>query len=253
MPNVEDKILALTRQLYPTGRAFKMPVGGKLEKLHKILAVDQSKAFNDAITILNNLLPDNADFNESDVERWEGALGIIRVSTVPLQIRKDAIYRKLVQLARKKARGHCLYIQSQLQKAGFNVYVHENIPYQNPNYIIETDGIGTHGEVVHGEVEHGDPISYNSDLFQFVQHGSVEHGGIQHGDFSFKNKVVNSIDENIDAEFLEGADFTAVIFIGGQVKGSFANVESDRKLQFRQLILNLKHAQIVAYLLINYI
>ena len=30
---IQQKIMALTRQLYPTGRAFKMPAGGWLEKL----------------------------------------------------------------------------------------------------------------------------------------------------------------------------------------------------------------------------
>lgn len=253
MSNIEDKLLVLSRQLYPTGRAYKMPVGGNFEKLHKIMAVEQSKAFNDAISVLNSILPDNAEFNEVDADKLEFTLGIITNSSVPLETRKQAILRKLTQLVRKRAKGHYLHIQQQLQLAGFDVYVHENIPYQDPNFILHIEGLGTHGEVEHGEVEHGDPFSYNSDLFQFVEHGDLEHGEAQHGDFSFKHKVVNSLDNHADAAFLEGANYRAVIFIGGQVKGEFANVDASRELQFRQLILNLKHTQIVAYLLINYI
>jgi hypothetical protein len=253
MPNVEDKILALSRQLYPTGRAFKMPVGGNFEKLHKVMAVDQSKAYNDALSVFNSLIPDNSEFNVSDADKWEYTLGIISDPSLDLDIRKQTIFRKMVQLVRKRAKGHYLHIQQQLQLAGFGVYVHENIPYQDPNYILHIEGLGTHGEVEHGEVEHGDPFSYNSDLFEFVQHGDLQHGEFEHGDFSFKHKVVNSLDRDIDAAFLEGANYKSVIFIGGQVKGTFANVDTKRELQFRQLILNLKHTQIVAYLLINYI
>ena len=73
----QQKIMALTRQLYPTGRAFKMPAGGWLEKLHHALGISEAKAYNDAVSLLNGLLPDNPNFTEEDASTWEVRLGMI--------------------------------------------------------------------------------------------------------------------------------------------------------------------------------
>jgi hypothetical protein len=252
MSSVEDKILVLSKQLYPTGRAFKMPAGGDFEALNKSLAKILAETYQDAVSTLNSILPDNDFFLEDDAINLERFFGLISNPLVSLSDRKKAIIRKMNAPGVNPAKGNYLYVQSQLRAAGFDVYVHENIPTQDPGNVIIAVGYGMLGEYELGEVELGDTYSYYSALFDFIELGECELGEFELGEYFYKNKVVNHIDEQADILFSIG-DFTSCFFIGGQVKGTFATVDINRKTEFRQLILKLKQTQLVAILFINYI
>lgn len=235
MLNFLPDILALTKQLYPTGRAFKMPKGGFFEKLHLALNESENRAYNAAYGLLDNILPDNANFTEADAYDWERRLGLITGLGVSLEDRKKAIKRKINHPGIIAARQHYLYIQAQLQAAGFEVYVYENrFPYGNTYYtrsILDiTSGIGIN------DLQHGD-----------LQHGDAQHGG------AYGNIIVNHISETLDQQFYVTNNLRNTFFIGGNPLGSFANITLNRKDEFRQLILKLKPAQMVGYLLINYV
>lgn len=237
MPSVSQKLLNLKRQLYPTGRAFKMPKDGALEKLHSALIVSEEQAHNDAKAIYNSILPDNDNFTTDDAADWERRLGLITNTLVSLSDRKLAIKRKLNHPGVNPARGHYLWVERQLQDAGFNVYVYENRFDDYPNgYITQT------------------PIDLTGDysLLSELQHGMVQHGEAQHG-FFYNNKVANHIDKTRDLTFDIGSNFRSTFFIGGNPVGTFATVNADRELEFRQLILQLKPVQTVALLFITYI
>jgi hypothetical protein len=227
--SLSDQIIAFTRQLYPSGRAFKMPDTGTLEALHIGLMQSEERAYADALAILNSVLPDNSEFTVADASDWERRLGMIDGSANLLADRKLAIERKLSQPGLNPAKGHYLYVQSQLRAAGFDVYVHENIAAESPS-----------------------DVSGSSSILTDVQHGDFQHGDTQHGGY-YNNMVVNHIDEAKDASFQTGVNFRASFFIGGQVKGTFTDVLATRKNEFRQLILQLKQVQNVAFLFINYI
>lgn len=231
--SITDKILKLSRQLYPTGRAFKMPAGGYLESLHIALAVSEAQAYSDACAILYSLLPDNTNFTTDDATDWERRLGLITNSAVPLNTRMLAILRKLQAPGANPAKGHYLYIQSQLQAAGFNVYVHENINYLYPTGFSQNN-----------------PSTLNPLILTQVQHGDKQHG-IQN---AFINQIVaNSIYNADDTYFNIGNNLRSTFFIGGSVLGTYATVPTAREPEFRQLILTLKQVQCVGYLFINYI
>lgn len=233
---IADKILALTRQLYPTGRAFKMPVGGFFEKLHIGLAMSEERAWNDAVAIKNVILPDNDNFTTDDATKWETRLGLITNNAVPLADRKLAIELKMNHPGTIKPRQNWRYLQKQLRDAGFDVYVYENrFPlypsgYETQDPLILTGGVG-------GNIN---------------QHGDFQHGDAEHGS-GFNFKVVNSIDPDIDASFDVGNSLRWTIFIGGNPIGTFANVDADREKEFRQLILQKKPVEIVAFLFVNYV
>jgi uncharacterized protein YmfQ (DUF2313 family) len=108
MSSIKDKIITLTKQLYPTGRAFKMPVNGYFEKLHKALAVSEAQAYEDAISIKYSLLPDNNNFTADDATDWERRLGLPYSPSSTLSDRKAAILRKLQQPGTNPAKGHKL-------------------------------------------------------------------------------------------------------------------------------------------------
>lgn len=233
--STKDKILSLTKQLYPTGRAFRMFFGSELSKLHDGLAVSEAKAYDDAMSILDSALPDNDNFTADDATDWERRLGLITNDLVPLADRKLAIIRKMNHPGTIPARQHYLYIEGQLQAAGFNVYVYENIfPGYPSGYVTKTPE----------EVSGGPGI--------VIQHGDIQHGDAQHGGYFFE-KVVNSIDVDLDIVFNVGPDLRNTFFIGGSPLGTYANVDVNRKDEFRQLILKLKPAHLVAFLFVNYV
>lgn len=222
-----DKFMQLTRQLYPTGRAFKMPSGGYLEKLHIGLAISEAQAYEDATSILYSILPDNANFTTDDAADWERRLGMVTNLATSLSNRKAAIIRKMNQPGINPAKGHYLNLQRELQLAGFDVYVFENIPDQSP---FAYSGIDTR-------------IT--------MQHGQFNHGQANHG-ITYSNKIANYIDETKDLYFSLGGTFKSSFFIS-DLYGGMANVPLARKTEFRQLILKIKQVQSIGFLYINYI
>lgn len=234
---VLEKIKALTRQLYPRGRAFKMPFDSTFEKVHKALAISEARAYSDAVSTLNSALPDNDDFSEDDATDWERRLGLISNPAVSLANRKLAIERKMNHPGTIKARQHYLYLQGQLQAAGFDVYVFENrFPDGFGGYVTKT------------------PTEFSLTTYPTTdqQYGDQQYGSFQYGG-TFGNKVANSIYEIRDNAFDLGSNLKSTFFIGGEVEGSFADVDAEREDEFRQLILKIKPDQTVGFLLINYV
>lgn len=236
MPSVGQKIANLTRQLYPTGRAFKIPSGGNFDKLHRSLNSVYETAVTDGVDLFNSILPDNDGFTAEDATDWERRLGLIYSPTVSLSNRKAAIIQKLNYPGVNPAKGHYLYVESQLQLAGFNVYVYEN------RFPVYPSGYETMSPV---------DITGDPNLLFEIQHGMIQHGEGQTGSL-YKYKVANHIDESKDLLFSVGANLKSTFFIGGSPIGTNADVPSSQKDQFRQLILRLKHVQTVAFLFINY-
>ena len=258
-----EKIRRLTELHYPTGRAYKGPRGGWRDKLHKALALSEAQAYNDNLATLFAILPDNDNFTAQDATDWERRLGLITNSSVSLADRKRAILRKMNHPGTIKARQHYLYLQGQLQAAGFDVYVHENRFDDGLDGLVTIDvsqfiGLGieeiaTHGEAEHGEIEHGDATTVYPELFTFAEHGEIQHGETEHGGWTYNEIIANEISAAADFGFNTGENLKSTFFIGGEVAGTFADVDADREAEFRQLVLRIKPVQTVAFLLINYI
>src|SRR5687767_5121626 len=113
--SVIEKIITLTKQLYPTGRAFRVAVDSYKLRLHNALAISEAQAYADALSTLDSALPDNDDFTEEDAAAWEHRLGLISNELVPLETRKAAIIRKMNHPGTVPARQHYTYLESQLQ------------------------------------------------------------------------------------------------------------------------------------------
>jgi hypothetical protein len=229
-----NKITTLKKQLYPTGRAWKMFPDSYHETLHAGLLPVEEQAYNDALAIFNSLLPDNNNFTDDDATDWERRLGMITNPLVSLTNRKAAILRKLRAPYTNKGRGYYLNLERELQTAGFNVYVFENIFYYYP-YTSTTLN----------------PALLNPNILSQVQHNDFQHGGSQHG-YYLNNICANHIDEQLDLNFDLGQNLRSTFFIGANPVGTYANVPATRKDEFRQLILKIKQVQTVAILFINY-
>ena len=88
-------IMNLTRQLYPTGRAWWMKKGGVFDQLHEGLAYSESRMQAQILGVLDSLLPDNDNFSVEDALNYERALGIYKSNGLTLAERKDVITRKI--------------------------------------------------------------------------------------------------------------------------------------------------------------
>jgi len=255
-----DKIVKLTKQLYPTGRAFRIFNGSWWERLHKGLAASEAGAYNAALGVLDSILPDNPNFTAENASEWERRLGMINGTGVDLEDRKLAIKRKMNHPGTMKPRENWMNLEHQLQAAGFNVWVHENRFWNGVTWVtidpaealVNVD-YGQLGEAQLGENQLGSDLSYYNTLFEFTQLGTFQLGGRELGGYTYNNKVVNFIEQSKDANFYEGENLRATFYIGGETFGTFAEVPEVRKEEFRQLILKLKEVQTVAYLLIDYI
>lgn len=230
-----DKILQLTKQLYPTGRAWKLPIGSFFESLHKGLGASEGRAWDDARSILDSLLPDNPNFTVTDAADWERRLGLATNPNNTLPARMAAILRKMQAPGPVTAKSSYLYLQQQLQLAGFNVSVFENL---NPVY--------------GGGFTYYNPAAINPAILSQAQHGfNRQHGNGQSA--YFNNVVINSLDNNIDTQFNIGNSLACTFFISSSVLGTYAQVPIARQTEFRQLILNLKQVQNIAILYVTYV
>ncbi|MBL4809318.1 MAG: hypothetical protein JKY43_04580 [Phycisphaerales bacterium] len=250
----KDKLKKLTKQLYPTGRAFNLPFNGIIERLHDALIISENQMYSDAASTLDVILPDNNNFTSDDATRWEQRLGLITNLSVSLDDRKQAIIRKMNHPGTILARQSWDYLQDSLQLAGFDVYVHENIPEQNIIQILSLySNTGQQGNGQQGYFQQGDVFSAFPNLFNQIQQGDLQQGMYQQGSFEYSNKIVNNIDEVKDSYIPVGSNFRSVFFVGGQTLGTFADIDANRKDEFRQLILKIKPVQSFGLLFINYI
>lgn len=223
-----DKIIELTKSLYPKGRAFKIPFGGYLDSLNKALSQSESRAFDDSLSILDSILPDNNNFDVNDALYWERRLGLITNESLTLEQRKDAISRKYNFPGNVNARQSYLWLQNQLQLAGFDVYVHENPLGQSPEEL------------------------YVGSFTEFNEHGTFDHGEESHGGY-YNNICANHVDIERDKYFEIGESYRNSFYIGGLNIGDFANIEASRELEFRQIILITKPLRTVGFLMVNYV
>lgn len=224
-----SKIGDLTKRLFPTGYAHKTIPDGVKDKLIEGLAQSEQQVFDDADSVLNSMLPDNNSFTADDATRLELMLGMITNNSVSLSDRKDAIIRKLNHPGNIPYRQSADYLQDQLFLAGFKVYVHET-----------TDSI----EQI---------LSISGTIGDSLQFDDVQFGDAEWGQIMYDDKIVNSLDAYVDKFFLEDSENRNTFVICDTVLGNFANVDVNRKEEFRQTILRIKPAQTVGYLLINYI
>ena len=234
----EDKnnFLDLAINLYPTGSVWNMSEESFLRKLHSGFNISFLRLKKQADSIINKTYPDNQEFEEEDCLYWENKLGLMTNGNLSLNLRKDIILRKMTFPRNFKARQGILYLQEQLDVYGFDCKIYENKFFDSNGNLYQKTAMEIFGNSP-SVIQHDEDI----------QHG----GGTQHGSGNFDVIANNHLDEN----FPIGGDenLWATFFIAA--KNSMyekGNVPLSRKREFRELILKLKPAHLVAFLFINY-
>lgn len=239
-----DILMYVTRIFQPRGRMFKMPYGGQLEKLYQAINSDNiggvGRAYSDMKQIMSDILPDNPDFTMDDAIAWYRRLGLYYNPGATLDELKAGIRQKMSWTVTPLRRQNYLYIQEQLQAAGFDVYVYPN---RFP------DGLGGYETKTPAAVL-GAPVmgSYLGSFYlgEAYLAEKLSTSGI--------SLIVNYLEEEKDALFdITAEGYKSTFYIAGAVITDFADVPAARKIEFRQLILKLKAAQMCGILFTNYI
>lgn len=233
--NLTDIMSGLARQLYPTGRAWWMQSNGVFDKLHKAINTSFVRVINDCDLTIDSLFPDNNNFDENDALLWEYRLGLTSNLDLSLEVRKQAILRKMAYPNNIKPRQNPLFIENQLRMAGFDVYVHENKFFEGGEWVYKTPS-----EIVALSLT-------NSQHGGDSQHG----GGFQHGSSSFEVIANESV---INESYSVGSgNLWATFFIGGINLGDTAIIQEERIIEFKELVLKLKPAHTVAFTFLQYV
>jgi hypothetical protein len=234
LTNLTLKLAKLVQRLYPTGRAFYMPKGGVADATHSAFNKSFIRLINDANATIDSTFPDNENFNADDCALWEYRFGMVADLSTTLQNRRAAIYRRMGRGRNVPARQHIKYIEYQLQTAGFNVFVYEN------------------GFIQSGVKVFLRPQDILALIVPPIQHGvPTQHGiGTQHGGGT-SQLIANSHKPN-EIHSVSDATLFATFFIGGANLGDMAIIPANREEEFRELVLKLKPAHLIAFTFINY-
>lgn len=231
----KQELTDIAVQLYPTGRAWLMPEKSNLNLLHQAINLSVFSLLTAADEVLSGYFPDSTGFTADDATVWENRLGL-NAGTLTLVQRKANILRKIAFPQNVKARQHLNYIQNQLNQAGFNVKLYPNIFYD-----------------VDGNLYRKQPSEILDLQIATTQHGgTTQHGsGTQHGGGNVEVVANELLEENYGVG--GQSRLYATFFIAGESLNQIAEVEKSREAEFRELILKLKPAHLVAYLFVNYI
>jgi hypothetical protein len=210
--------------------------GGIMYRLYRALSLEFGRLWAAVVNVQDAALPDNPNFTIEDAHRWYARLGLYDSGAVSLSDMKMAITQKMSWAVTPLDKQRYLFIQGQLQAAGFDVYVYENrfLPGPTTKTVAEVLGIPV-GRAVYGSFHYGE-VDYNE---------TYATAGV--------SLLANYIEDEKDATFSIGSNYRSTFFVAGATIDTFADVPESRHIEFRQLLLQLKPAQTVGFLFINYV
>lgn len=228
----KDIITKLTKQLFPTGRAWRISENSNFKKFIYALSISEADAIDFNYGILNSILPDNDQFTEIDASLWEKRLNLpIAPIGISLQDRMVIIARKYNFPGLAIYRQNWMFLQYQLQLAGFNVWVHENR---------FDDGMGGFTYVNYGEL-------------RLFQHGTeFEHGLDSEMGEDNVELIANSSYSGEIFDVGSYSNYRGAFFIGGETFPDRVVINKSLERSLRKLVLDLKPANTFAVLLIDF-
>lgn len=244
----------IIKHLNPLSRAFRLFKDRQITEFYRGLTGLPQDVRNYYDEIWLDIFPDTT----REIELHEKEFGIIP-STSNEADRRNAID------AEWKAKGcqSSSCIEDLLQDAGFDVYVHEVIPAQDPNNFLLTGFLAVAGEpgsiagepnVVAGKS--GGEVLVNGDLFtSFTKYGTVagEPESIAGEIEAVAGEITGTNFDPIVYEIpIDSDTWPYFWYISNQTFPNFATVDAARESEFKSLVLKLKPVHTWAGLLINF-
>lgn len=227
------KMVAL---LYPTGRAWNLPENGKFAAMHEGINLSLVQMALDAAASLDATFPDNINFDSGDADLWEYRYGIPFNASLTLKQRMANIYQAMAFPQNILGRQSPSYIEGMLRQAGFDVRVYQNMFFDGGGNLYQK----TPAEVL-GTVTATTQLRFIAPQTQLGQ--QTQLGGASY-------QVVAN--EEKPEQYNLGGNLWPTFFIAGNTISTVANVSGFRQTEFRRLILKLKPAHTVAFLIVNF-
>lgn len=271
--DISKHIKELNKQLYPTGRAWGFVHGSEqvdteitefVDGLgnpfvdgfgNAFISISSSEAspskrlvnaylksyerlYENAFSILNQILADNDNFDATDAANWERIFGLSNIG-LTLDERKTNILRKQSYPNGVAERGHYLFIQDQLQAAGFDVYVTENRFTDGAGgwNVTDPDTLPGPYKILANYADETVDDEFLNETFNTFEFGQAEFGEMEFG---------------IGPQLTDEQKLRYTFFITDATFPNNASVPLARKNEFRSLLLKLKPAHTIGYLFINY-
>ena len=246
----------ITDLLFPTGRAHK--VGEVGNALRNGMTDGFSYVDNDIDNLLNGVLPDNPDFTIEWCKRHEKMYGLSTFNSDTLQDRINRIKMHLTPPNPQLSLISQSELQAEIDNAGWGgiLYIHENLQGQEPIEVLPQlsfpNQLGNHqlGDFQLGGVDATNdyPQFYNNYQLNDFQLGDAQLGDIP----QFNNKIANHLDRNRDI-FVNYEPIEHTFFVCGVNLGDIVQLPASDEIPLRQLLLNIKPASAVGFLLIEYV
>lgn len=250
---LKDDILLQIRRLLPNGLAFKFKLGGVWENFWKGLIGDSSTTSslvyvrNDALNVLDCLIPDNSNFGITDAHDWYRRFGMYDSGTMSLPDMKTAILQRMAWNSNPLDQQTASYIQTQLHNAGF--------PFAN----VFVNNFGAGGEAV--SLYSIYPFPNEIAMCNLVHCNDTQCGtqAQTSGTGTTIRKVANYVEETKDDFIRLGyPNYRSTFFIANTMSYPplffhSVTVPIGRKQELRQLILKLKSQQMVCWLNADYV
>jgi hypothetical protein len=227
-------------------------MGGPVDQVHDVLSQSLDDVYKAIKQLRDAAIPGNAKTVE-EAGYWYRMLGIYNSGSVALDDMNAAIVQKYNYPGDEIYRQHVAFIEAKLRLAGFDVRVNENL-FQNNS---------------------GDTVSLptmNMAIKPTMASSYTYCGSSMCGGGGYQQKAVRYLEQEKDITFDAGPYYRCTIFISGDwyrgarvsprtMCGStycghdhltVATVPAVRKVEFRQLVIQLKQATHVAYLFVQY-
>ena len=153
-----------------------LPIFGKA--LYEGLSEELNRVVEYKDIVKSSVIP-NANMNVDTLEDYEKRYGL---RSDPLFSDEDRI-NKIIERASRNGNGTATWLESQLQKAGFDLYVIENLPNEPTGASFGDFQFGT--EQFGGLVTYTDPRNVPGEIVASSPNGNIGGQYISFGDFQF--------------------------------------------------------------------
>lgn len=235
--NTPVDFFKMVELLYPTGTAWNLPENRNFSNLHSALNLSLLQVALDAAATLDDTFPDNANFDASDCDLWEYRFGIEFNPALSTAQRRQNIYNAMAFPQNILGRQSPSYIESSLRDAGFDVHIYENIFFDGGGNLIQKTPAEILGTI--GTITQLRQIPLQTQLGSQTQLGG--------GSFTV---IANSEQPET---YNPGGILWPTFFISGNTISTPANVSQYRQTEFRRLVLKLKPAHTMAFLIVNFV
>lgn len=246
----------LFKILLPTGRAYNR---GPVYDSFIDANTDYMEVMNLSVEdLLNGVLPDNPLFTADWCSRWESFFNLPAYDFEPLSLRIARIRSMLMPVDPDSSRITRSWIQWEIDNAGWGgvLFVHENPNGYNPNQVLPQ--LTPSPQLGNTQLGQSQLMDYQAiidypDLFTPVQLGNVQLGQTQlNSQPIFNNKIANYINRQKDV-FANTYPLAHCFYICGATLGEVVTLPASDEYKLRKLLLEVKPASAVGFLLIKYI